>query len=151
MAAGEPLNDQDRFPWLEAVGKWLAAHRDGGVTSCSALTRKYRDQLRSHCPDVEFLHLSGSPELIRHRQAGRTGHFMPATLLDSQFDTLEPLGPDERGSPSTSTKASTPSSRPFWPDSRHRAAAAPGQLAVASMRWYPEWEAAQRCTRSRWC
>ncbi|BBU22580.1 carbohydrate kinase [Mycobacterium xenopi] len=97
MAAGEPLNDQDRFPWLEAVGKWLAAHRDGGVTSCSALTRKYRDQLRSHCPDVEFLHLSGSPELIRHRQAGRTGHFMPATLLDSQFDTLEPLGPDERG------------------------------------------------------
>ncbi len=97
MAAGEPLNDKDRFPWLEAAGMWLAAHRDGAVMSCSALTRKYRDQLRSHCPDIEFLHLSGSPELIGHRQAGRAGHFMPAALLKSQFDTLEPLGPDERG------------------------------------------------------
>ena len=97
MAAGVPLNDEDRFPWLEAVGEWLAAHGDGGVMSCSALKRKYRDQLRRHCPDVEFLHLSGSPELIGHRQAGRPGHFMPATLLQSQFDTLEPLEPDERG------------------------------------------------------
>ncbi|BBY08970.1 gluconokinase [Mycobacterium noviomagense] len=97
MAAGEPLNDDDRFPWLEAVGEWLAAHRDGGVMSCSALKRKYRDQLRRHCADIEFLHLSGSFELIGHRQAGRTGHFMPATLLQSQFDTLEPLEPDERG------------------------------------------------------
>jgi gluconokinase len=97
MAAGEPLNDQDRFFWLETVGEWLVAHRDGGVISCSALKRKYRDQLRTHCPDIEFLHLSGSPELIGHRQAGRTGHFMPAALLKSQFDTLEPLGPDEHG------------------------------------------------------
>ncbi|WP_375484627.1 gluconokinase [uncultured Mycobacterium sp.] len=97
MAAGEPLNDEDRFPWLETVGEWLAAHRDGGVMSCSALKRTYRDQLRRHCPGIEFLHLSGSTELIGHRQAARTGHFMPAALLKSQFDTLEPLEPDERG------------------------------------------------------
>jgi gluconokinase len=97
MAADEPLNDEDRLPWLEAVGEWLAAHRGGGVMSCSALKRKYRDQLRRYCADIEFLHLSGSPQLIGHRHAGRTGHFMPATLLQSQFDTLEPLEPDERG------------------------------------------------------
>lgn len=97
MAAGEPLTDQDRYPWLEAVGEWLAQHSGGGVMSCSALKRKYRDQLRSYVPQIEFLHLTGSPELIGRRQAGRTGHFMPSSLLKSQFDTLEPLGPDEHG------------------------------------------------------
>ena len=97
MAAGDPLDDCDRFPWLEAVGEWLASHRDGGVVACSALKRKYRDQLRKHCPRVEFLHLSGSPDLISGRLAARSGHFMPAALLRSQFDTLEPLGTDERG------------------------------------------------------
>ncbi|OBK65127.1 gluconokinase [Mycobacterium sp. 1165178.9] len=97
MAAGEPLDDHDRYPWLERVGDWLAAHRDGGVASCSALKRAYRDQLRTHCPDVEFVHLSGSPELIGGRLAARTEHFMPAALLRSQLDTLEPLGPDEAG------------------------------------------------------
>ena len=97
MAAGDPLDDRDRFPWLEAVGEWLASHRDGGVVACSALKRKYRDQLRKHCPRVEFLHLSGSPDLISGRLAARSGHFMPAALLRSQFDTLEPLGADERG------------------------------------------------------
>ena len=70
---------------------------DGGVMSCSALKRKYRDQLRRHCPDVEFLHLAGTPEVIGKRQASRPGHFMPASLLASQFATLEPLEPDERG------------------------------------------------------
>jgi gluconokinase len=65
--------------------------------SCSALKRKYRDQLRRHCPDVEFLHLSGTPEVIAKRQASRPGHFMPASLLASQFETLEPLANDERG------------------------------------------------------
>jgi gluconokinase len=97
MTAGEPLNDDDRYPWLEKVGEWLAGHCTGGVVSCSALKRKYRDQLRAHCPRVEFLHLSGSPELINRRMSTRTGHFMPAALLRSQFDTLEPLGADERG------------------------------------------------------
>jgi gluconokinase len=97
MAAGTPLTDDDRRPWLDAVGQWLARHSDGGVMSCSALTRRYRDQLRSHCPSTEFLHLTGSPELIARRQAGRAGHFMPSSLVQSQFDTLEPLGVDERG------------------------------------------------------
>jgi gluconokinase len=97
MAAGEPLTDDDRYPWLEAIGEWLAEHGDGGVISCSALKRKYRDQLRAHCPRIEFLHLSGSPELIARRVAGRTGHFMPASLLKSQFEMLEPLGADEDG------------------------------------------------------
>jgi gluconokinase len=97
MAAGKPLTDDDRYPWLEAVGRWLADHEDGGVMSCSALKRKYRDRLRSHCPGIEFLHLTGSPELIARRQAGRPGHFMPAALVKSQFDALEPLAPDEHG------------------------------------------------------
>jgi gluconokinase len=97
MTAGQPLDDGDRYPWLEAIGEWLADHHDGGVMSCSALKRKYRDQLRGHCADVEFLHLSGSPEVIGKRQASRPGHFMPASLLQSQFATLEPLDPDERG------------------------------------------------------
>ena len=98
MTAGTPLNDDDRYPWLEAIGEWLAVRcRDGGVMSCSALKRRYRDQLRRHCPDVTFLHLAGSPEMIGRRQASRPGHFMPATLLASQFETLEPLAADERG------------------------------------------------------
>ena len=99
MTAGEALDDTDRHPWLEAIGEWLAAHEDsGGVMSCSALKRKYRDQLRKHAPSVELLHLHGTREVIASRQASRPGHFMPASLLDSQFATLEPLAPDERGS-----------------------------------------------------
>jgi gluconokinase len=98
MTAGHPLDDDDRFPWLEAIGEWLAERcASGGVMSCSALKRKYRDQLRGHCADVAFLHLHGTPEVIGRRQASRPGHFMPASLLASQFDTLEPLGSDERG------------------------------------------------------
>ncbi len=100
MTSGQALNDDDRHPWLDAIGQWLAEHcssSSGGVMSCSALKRKYRDQLRRHCPDVVFLHLSGSPEVIAKRQASRPGHFMPASLLASQFETLEPLEPDERG------------------------------------------------------
>ena len=73
MAAGEPLDDDDRRPWLDAVGAWLATHPDGGVISCSALKRAYRDQLRHHAPDTPFLMLHGSPEVIRRRQAGRVG------------------------------------------------------------------------------
>jgi gluconokinase len=97
MSAGEPLDDDDRYPWLDNVGEWLAGHRDGGVMSCSALKRAYRDRLRGHCPGVEILYLCGSPELIGSRIADRPGHFMPAALLRSQFDVLEPLGPDEPG------------------------------------------------------
>ena len=98
MSAGHALNDEDRHPWLDAIGDWLANHcGEGGVMSCSALKRTYRDQLRKHCPQVRFLHLSGSPEVIGRRQASRPGHFMPASLLASQFDTLEPLEADEHG------------------------------------------------------
>jgi gluconokinase len=97
MAGGRALDDRDRYPWLERAGEWLAAHPDGGVLSCSALKRAYRDQLRRHAPEVRFLQLEGSAELIAQRLAGRPGHFMPASLLRSQLATLEPLQPDEDG------------------------------------------------------
>ena len=97
MTAGQALDDEDRRPWLDAIGEWLAAHPGGGVMSCSALKRSYRDQLRGHASAVEFLHLHGTREVIAARQASRPGHFMPASLLASQFATLEPLGADERG------------------------------------------------------
>jgi len=98
MAAGHALDDTDRHPWLEAIGEWLAGHdADGGVISCSALKHRYRDQLRGHAPRVRFVHLEGSHEVIARRQASRPGHFMPASLLASQFATLEELAPDEPG------------------------------------------------------
>ena len=98
MTAGNALDDDDRHPWLESIGEWLAERSvDGGVMSCSALKRKYRDQLRHHEPRTEFLLLHGTLEVITRRQASRPGHFMPASLLQSQFDTLEPLEPDENG------------------------------------------------------
>src|SRR3990170_905899 len=72
MTAGEPLDDHDRHPWLEAIGEWLTAHAEsGGVMSCSALKRKYRDQLRLHASTAEFVHLYGSREVIARRQASR--------------------------------------------------------------------------------
>ncbi len=97
MSRGEPLDDEDRWPWLETIGRWLADHPDGGVVSCSALKHAYRDRLREHVAELEFVHLTGSREVIERRQASRPGHFMPASLLSSQFATLEPLAPDERG------------------------------------------------------
>ena len=97
LTRGEPLDDGDRWPWLELIGRWVVDHADGGVIACSALKRKYRDQLRHHSDNVEFLVLEGSREVIERRQAGRPGHFMPASLMSSQFSTLEPLAPDERG------------------------------------------------------
>lgn len=98
MSAGIPLDDDDRRPWLETIGRWLAAHdEDGGVISCSALKRSYRDQLRAHAARAVFVHLHGTREVVARRQAGRPGHFMPASLLDSQFATLEPLADDEAG------------------------------------------------------
>jgi gluconokinase len=97
MTAGHALNDDDRRPWLDTLGGWLADHPDGAVMSCSALKHMYRDQLRSHCPTLAFLHLAGTPEIIGRRQASRPGHFMPPSLLASQFETLEPLAQDENG------------------------------------------------------
>ncbi len=97
MTAGHALTDADRQPWLDLIGDWLGEHVDGGVMSCSALKRAYRDRLRSHRPDTVFVHLDGPLEVIARRQASRPGHFMPASLLHSQFDILEPLGSDERG------------------------------------------------------
>ena len=98
MQAGSPLTDADRVPWLHAIGAWLAEHRDtGAVATCSALRRSYRDALRDRAPDVFFVHLHGDRETARERVSGRRGHFMPSSLVDSQFDTLEPLEPDERG------------------------------------------------------
>ena len=96
MAAGIPLVDADRWPWLDLVGEVLA---DGtaDVVACSALRRAYRDRLRSHAPDAYFAHVSGTAELIAERLAGRSHEFMPPGLLASQFATLEPLEPDERG------------------------------------------------------
>ena len=97
MTLGQPLDDHDRYPWLEAVGAWLGKHPDGGVMACSALRRKYRDQLRHHCDGLQFLLLEGSREVVERRQASRPGHFMPASMLTSQLATLEPLEPDEHG------------------------------------------------------
>ncbi|MGZ4466027.1 MAG: gluconokinase [Nocardioides sp.] len=97
MSAGHPLDDADRRPWLERIGEWLAAQPDGGVVSCSALKVAYRDQLRGHVPDLVLVHLEGSRGVIARRQASRPGHFMPASLLESQFATLEPLRPEEHG------------------------------------------------------
>ncbi|MGM1064057.1 gluconokinase [Saccharothrix sp. Mg75] len=98
MSAGVPLDDEDRAPWLSAIGDWLAAHRDvGGVVTCSALKRAFRDGLRAAAPAVRFVHLSGDPDVVRARVAARPDHFMPATLVASQFAALEPLEPDEPG------------------------------------------------------
>ncbi|MFJ5234980.1 gluconokinase [Kitasatospora sp. NPDC088391] len=100
MRSGVPLDDEDRQPWLHALGSWLgerSAAGTGGVVTCSALKRRYRDVLRANCPDAWFLHLSGTHDLVGDRLAHRTGHFMPPSLLDSQYATLEPLQADENG------------------------------------------------------
>jgi beta-N-acetylhexosaminidase len=98
MAAGTPLTDEDRWPWLATVGSELATAGNGGlVLACSALRRSYRDAIREQAPDTVFLHLHGSKEVLRSRTEGRSGHFMPPALLDSQLATLEPLEADEAG------------------------------------------------------
>ncbi|AWB92815.1 gluconokinase [Aeromicrobium chenweiae] len=97
MSAGTPLTDEDRWPWLEDIGRWLADHDgSGGVVSCSALRRAYRDVLVDAAPRVVFLHLTGGHDLIKSRMDHRE-HFMPSSLLQSQEETLEPLQDDERG------------------------------------------------------
>jgi gluconokinase len=100
MAAGIPLQDEDRWPWLEAIAAWIRERARAGriaIVTCSALKRSYRDVLRTASPTVFFVHLSGSPELIAERMRTRRGHFMPPALLASQIATLQPLGPDEPG------------------------------------------------------
>ena len=100
MAAGQPLTDEDRWPWLRSIGEWMSAESAAGrssVVTCSALRRAYRDLLREGRPDVVFCHLDAPPEVLAERVRQRTGHFMPAALLASQLETLEPLGADEPG------------------------------------------------------
>lgn len=98
MAAGTPLTDADRHGWLQAVAEQLnnpTAQASGVVASCSALKRIYRDLLRAGAPDLRFVFLHGDPALLAQRLGGRSGHYMPASLLQSQLDTLEPPGDDE--------------------------------------------------------
>ncbi|QGN35745.1 AAA family ATPase [Microlunatus sp. Gsoil 973] len=97
MHSGIPLTDEDREPWLAALRDWITKAPGSVILTCSALRRSYRDVLRSANARVEFLHLDGDHDLIRQRITSRSGHFMPASLLDSQFATLEPLQPDEPG------------------------------------------------------
>jgi gluconokinase len=97
MSSGIPLSDDDRWPWLRSIGAWLAEHDErGGVVSCSALRRAYRDVLVKAAPRAFFLHLVVDPDLIRERMRHRE-HFMPLSLLESQVRSLEPLQPDENG------------------------------------------------------
>jgi len=98
MAAGHPLTDEDRAPWLAKVADWVDARLDAGesgVITCSALKRKYRELIDRRGERVEFVYLHGSRELIATRLATRQGHFMPSSLLDSQFATLEEPAADE--------------------------------------------------------
>ncbi len=103
MSAGVPLDDADRAPWLDALADWLrrraaaGSPADGGVLVCSALKRRYRDRLRRASGRLFFVHLTGPRPLIARRLARRGGHFMPSSLLRSQFEALEPLGGDEYG------------------------------------------------------
>jgi carbohydrate kinase (thermoresistant glucokinase family) len=98
MAAGTPLNDADRGPWLEVIGQTFAeANGDSLVIACSALKKSYRDIIRAADPTVRFVLLHGARELLAQRIGHRHGHFMPASLLDSQLETLETLSSDEAG------------------------------------------------------
>ncbi len=98
MQAGTPLTDEDRWPWLAAIATWIDTIRaEGrhGVVTCSGLKRAYRDVLVGGRPDVRLVYLKGDRELIGRRMAARHGHFMPTSLLDSQFRTLQEPAPEE--------------------------------------------------------
>lgn len=100
MAAGHPLNDEDRAPWLEIIAERIGAELAEGhpvVVACSALKRRYRSQLNAYAPSTVFVHLTGQRGLIAERQKHRDHEYMPNSLLDSQFATLEPLEEGERG------------------------------------------------------
>jgi gluconokinase len=96
MSEGVQLGDADRLPWLRAIAGWISEH-SSGVVSCSALKRRYRDVLREPGAPLWFLHLAAGPSVITGRVAARPGHFMPAALVASQYDALEPLAEDEPG------------------------------------------------------
>ncbi|SES43722.1 gluconokinase [Actinokineospora terrae] len=125
MSAGTPLTDEDRWPWLDAIADWIRerAHNGGGVVTCSALKRSYRDLL-GRDERVFFVHLNGSRELLADRMRGRSGHFMPVSLLDSQLADLEPLA---EGEPGLELDITDP----------------PDQLAAAAARGLAEFEGAQ--------
>ena len=98
MSAGQPLDDEDRAPWLAAVAACIDAWRrrgENGVITCSALKRSYREIIIGRRREVRLIYLAGSRERIGQRMARRRGHFMPTRLLNSQFDTLEPPGSEE--------------------------------------------------------
>jgi len=100
MAAGHPLNDEDRAPWLEIIAERIGAELADGhpiVVACSSLKRRYRTQLIAHAPSTVFIHLTGQRDVISERQSHRNHEYMPNSLLDSQFATLEPLEEGERG------------------------------------------------------
>jgi carbohydrate kinase (thermoresistant glucokinase family) len=96
MSSGAPLNDDDRWPWLEAVGTSLE-NTENIVVACSALKKIYRDRILAQSPATRFIHLHGSKELLLSRLGNRTSHFMPSTLLDSQLQTLEMMDSSEPG------------------------------------------------------
>jgi carbohydrate kinase (thermoresistant glucokinase family) len=98
MHGGTPLTDEDRWPWLRSVAAWIDATRSTGrhsVLACSALKRAYRDILIGNRPDVRLVFLRGDEALVERRQAGRHNHYMPASLVRSQYAALEPPGPEE--------------------------------------------------------
>nr|WP_210334030.1 gluconokinase [Mesorhizobium sangaii] len=99
MARGEPLTDQLREGWLDAIGERIVVsvgQGEGVVAACSALKRSYRERLSGFCPEIVFLYLEIDAAAARRRVASRKGHFMPASLVDSQFAILEPPAADER-------------------------------------------------------
>lgn len=98
MTQGIPLQDEDRWPWLQEIRSWMTAQAQAGcstVITCSALKKSYRQLLSEAGGRVIFLHLDGGEDLISRRMQGREGHFMPPALLPSQLATLEPLSQDE--------------------------------------------------------
>lgn len=100
MSRGAPLTDEDRRPWLESLRAWMSEQADRGtrtIVTCSALKRSYRDLLAGAEGRVFFIHLVAQPDELRERMTHRKGHFMPSTLLPSQFAALEPLADDEDG------------------------------------------------------
>ena len=100
MSAGIPLEDADRWPWLDALAAIIAGHEAEGrssILACSSLKRAYRDRLRAGAPKVRFVHLAGPQALLQARLDARKGHFFPPGLLASQYATLEPLAADEDG------------------------------------------------------